>query len=214
MIDRDFRLVAILRGIRTAETEAVVTALIESGFRAIEIPLNSPDPMNSIAAAVRCAERLAPGECRIGAGTVLTPQEVAEVKAAGGTLIVSPDANPEVIRAARGAGMVCLPGVFTPTEAHAALRAGASGLKFFPASQLGAAGIKAIRAILPQGTEIYAVGGVGPADFDEYLAAGVRGFGLGSNLYKPGASAEDVRAKAQEAISAMARTGSDLHSAT
>ncbi len=207
MIDRDFRLVAILRGIRTAETEGIVTALIEEGFRAIEIPLNSPDPMNSIAAAVRCAERLAPGQCRIGAGTVLSRQDVAGVKAAGGNLIVSPDANPEVIGAARDAGMVCLPGVFTPTEAHAALRAGASGLKFFPASLLGAAGIKAIATILPQGTEIYAVGGVGPDDFADYLAAGVRGFGLGSNLYKPGATAEEVRGKAQQAIRAMARAG-------
>lgn len=198
------KLIAILRGITTAEVPAIVECLLETGFRAIEIPLNSPDPIPSIAAAVASAEAAYPGVCLIGAGTVLTTDDVAAVAGVGGNLIVSPNANPDVIRATIEKDMVSLPGVFTPTEAHLALAAGASGLKFFPASLLGAEGIKAIRTILPPDTAICAVGGITPTDFAAYQAAGVSGFGLGSDLYKPGMSADDVRRRADAAIRAFA----------
>lgn len=191
-------LVAILRGIAPHEAEAVVAVLIEEGFEAIEIPLNSPEPFRSIATAVT----LAPAQVLIGAGTVLETADVDRLAEIGGRLMVSPNVEPEVIRRAGTHGMVTMPGVLTPTEAFTALRAGASGLKFFPASLLGPAGIGAIRAVLPAGTEIGAVGGVADKDFAAYAAAGIRTFGLGSSLYKPGFSAAEVRAKARAAIAA------------
>ncbi|MFV0474567.1 MAG: 2-dehydro-3-deoxy-6-phosphogalactonate aldolase [Pikeienuella sp.] len=202
-VDREQRLVAILRGVTPEETPAVVERLIDEGFRAIEIPLNSPDPFRSIALAVELAEKRAPGACLIGAGTVLTAAEVAKVAACGAKLIVSPNCDSAVIGAARDMGMTCLPGIFTPTEAFAALKAGASGLKFFPASLLGASGIAAIRAVLPPDVRLYAVGGVGPADFAAYRKAGVFGFGLGGALYRPGATAEEVGAVARAAVAAL-----------
>ncbi len=191
-------LVAILRGLTSNEAEAVVGALIEEGFEAIEIPLTSPEPFRSIEAAAR----LAPAGVWIGAGTVLDTAAVDRLAAAGGRLMVSPNVDPEVIGRASGHGMVTMPGVLTPTEALAAVKAGASGLKFFPANLLGPAIIQAIAVILPPGTVIGAVGGVGEADFAAYGAAGIRTFGLGSSLYRPGAEAAEVRRKAKAVIAA------------
>lgn len=201
--DTTHRLVAILRGVTPDEVGGIVEALLDIGFCAIEIPLNSPDPFTSIGRAAEIAEARAPGACLIGAGTVLRPDEVAEVAARGGNLIVSPNADAAVIGAASAAGMTCLPGVFTPTEAFQALAAGASGLKFFPASQLGPKGVGAIRTVLPKGTRVYAVGGVGPDDFADYLKVGVFGFGLGSVLFKPGMSAGNVAEAARAAMAAI-----------
>ena len=196
--DMRYPLVAILRGLRPEETEAVVGGLIEAGFTAIEIPLNSPEPFRSI----EIAARLAPAGCLIGAGTVLTVGDVERLDAAGGKLMVSPNVEPEVIRTAASRGMVTLPGVFTPSEAPAAAGAGATGLKFFPASVLGPSGINAIRAVLPKDLLIAAVGGVSEANFADYVAAGISAFGLGSSLYKPGMTAEDVADRAKLTIEA------------
>lgn len=189
-------LIAILRGLRPEEAADVTGALIDNGFTAIEIPLNSPDPFRSI----EIAARLAPESCLIGAGTVLTVEDVASLDAAGGKLMVSPNADAEVITAARQRSMVTMPGVFTPTEALVAAKAGATGLKFFPASVLGPAGINAIRTILPQDLVIAAVGGVSDANFSDYTSAGITAFGLGSSLYKPGMSAADVATRARATI--------------
>ena len=202
--DTEHRLIAILRGITPYETEAVVRVLLQAGLRAIEIPMNSPEPIQSIEIAVRTAERFADQECRIGAGTVLTTDEVKRVESVGGNLIVSPNVNSQVIAAARAAGCLSIPGVFTPTEAHLALESGADGLKFFPAALLGAAGIRAMRAILPDTTRLYAVGGIGREDFAAYCQAGVTGFGLGSSLYRPGDGPDQIRARAGEIIAAFA----------
>ncbi|KKX29305.1 2-dehydro-3-deoxy-6-phosphogalactonate aldolase [Rhizobium sp. LC145] len=193
-----YPLVAILRGLKPEETEAVVGGLIETGFTAIEIPLNSPEPFKSI----EIAAKLAPADCLIGAGTVLTVEDVASLDAAGGKLMVSPNVEPDVIRTAAAKGMVTLPGVFTPTEALAAAKAGATGLKFFPASVLGPSGITAIRAVLPKDLVIAAVGGVSDENFSDYIKAGISAFGLGSSLYKPGMSAEEVVKRAKATLAA------------
>lgn len=193
-----YPLIAILRGLKPEETESVVGALIETGFTAIEIPLNSPDPFRSIETAVR----MAPADCLIGAGTVLTTAQVEQLGDVGGRLMVSPNVEPAVIRLAAAKGMVTMPGVFTPTEALAAAAAGASGLKFFPASVLGPSGIAAIRAVLPGDLEMAAVGGVSETNFADYAKIGVRSFGLGSSLYKPGMSAADVRQRAVATLAA------------
>ncbi|HWT63540.1 MAG TPA: 2-dehydro-3-deoxy-6-phosphogalactonate aldolase [Ochrobactrum sp.] len=193
-----YPLVAILRGIRPEETEAIVAALIETGFEAIEIPLNSPEPFVSIEKAAK----LAPANVLIGAGTVLSVENVDRLNDVGGRLLVSPNVEPEVIRRAGVHGMVTMPGVFTPTEAFAAIHAGASALKFFPASVLGADGIKAICAVLPKDIPVGAVGGVSETDFATYRAAGVSCFGLGSSLYKAGFTAADVRERARRAVEA------------
>ncbi|WCJ62999.1 2-dehydro-3-deoxy-6-phosphogalactonate aldolase [Agrobacterium tumefaciens] len=187
-----YPLIAILRGLKPEETEGVVGALIETGFRAIEIPLNSPDPFRSIEIAVR----MAPADCLIGAGTVLSVDDVASLDAAGGKLMVSPNADAEVITAAREKGMVTMPGVLTPTEALVAAKAGATGLKFFPASIIGPSGINAIRTILPKELTIAAVGGVSDKNFSDYTSAGILAFGLGTSLYKPGMTAAEVRERA------------------
>ncbi|MBB4143052.1 2-dehydro-3-deoxy-6-phosphogalactonate aldolase [Rhizobium rhizoryzae] len=194
-------LVAILRGLKPEETQAVVGGLIETGFTAIEIPLNSPDPFRSI----EIAAKMAPADCLIGAGTVLTVGDVQSLESAGGRLMVSPNVEPEVISLAAAKGMVTLPGCFTATEALAAAKAGATGLKFFPASVLGPSGINAIRAVLPKDLLIAAVGGVSDTNFAEYVKGGITAFGLGSSLYKPGMSAEDVIAKARITIEAYDR---------
>lgn len=194
-------LVAILRGLKPEETQAVVGGLIETGFTAIEIPLNSPDPFRSI----EIAAKMAPADCLIGAGTVLTVEDVQSLENAGGRLMVSPNVEPEVISLAAAKGMVTLPGCFTATEALAAAKAGATGLKFFPASVLGPSGINAIRAVLPKDLLIAAVGGVSDTNFAEYVKGGITAFGLGSSLYKPGMSAEDVIAKARITIEAYDR---------
>jgi 2-dehydro-3-deoxyphosphogalactonate aldolase len=193
-----YPLVAILRGIRPEETDGIVTALLESGLRAIEIPLNSPDAFRSI----EIAAKLAPADALIGAGTVLTVEDVAKLDAAGGRLMVSPNVDVDVITAAREKGMLTMPGVLTPTEALLALKAGATGLKFFPASVLGPSGISAIRAILPKDTLVAAVGGVSDKNFTDYTSIGVTAFGLGTSLYKPGMTADDVRQRAVTTVKA------------
>lgn len=191
-------LVAILRGIKPEETQASVSVLIEAGFTAIEIPLNSPDPFRSIETAVR----LAPASVLIGAGTVLTAEAVERLHDVGGRLMVSPNVDPEVIARAASHGMVTMPGVFTATEALLAAKAGASSLKFFPASVLGASGITAIRAVLPPQPMIAAVGGVSDKNFAEYVNAGIFAFGLGSSLYKPGMTAAEIAQRARASVEA------------
>jgi 2-dehydro-3-deoxyphosphogalactonate aldolase len=194
-------LIAILRGITTAEVVDICEALVAAGIDMIEVPLNSPDALRSIAIAVRASARIA----AVGAGTVLTPEEAGAVGDAGGSFVVSPDANPAVIEATRARGMASYPGVFSPTEAFTAIRAGATGLKFFPAEVLGPAGIRAMKAVLPAEIPLYAVGGANPDNFAEYLAAGCTGFGLGSYIYKPGRTAADVAARAGAAVAAYDR---------
>jgi 2-dehydro-3-deoxyphosphogalactonate aldolase len=191
-------LVAILRGVRPDEVLPIGNALVEAGFEAIEVPLNSPQPFDSIALL---AKHL-PSGVLVGAGTVLDAADVTAVHDAGGRLIVSPNFDPAVLRRAGELAMVTLPGVFSPTEALGALRAGASALKFFPANALGASGIGAIAAILPRGAVFGAVGGVSDQDFPAYLRAGARLFGLGSSLYKPGSTAAEVAEHAGRAIAA------------
>jgi 2-dehydro-3-deoxyphosphogalactonate aldolase len=191
-------LVAILRGVQPNEIEGIAAALIEEGFEAVEIPLSSPDPFTSI----ETAAKIAPGSVLIGAGTVLTEADVDRLNDSGGRLFISPNVNPPVIVRAATHGMVTMPGIFTPTEALAAVAAGASGLKFFPASVLGPSGIKAIRAVLPPEIEVGAVGGVSEKDFAAYAATGIRTFGMGSSLYAPGMDASEVRKRAKATITA------------
>jgi len=191
-------LVAILRGIRPDEVEAVAAALVAAGFEAIEVPLNSPEPFRSIE---RLARRFG-AEALVGAGTLLDPEDAGRLRDAGGRLMVSPNLDEAVLRRAAALGLVTLPGVFTATEALAAVRIGASALKVFPASVLGPAGLAALRAVLPEGTVMGAVGGVSEADFPAYAAAGFRCFGLGSSLYAPGDPPETVAAKAHAVIAA------------
>jgi 2-dehydro-3-deoxyphosphogalactonate aldolase len=174
-------LIAILRGLapdRAVETGAV---LVEAGIGSIEVPLNSPEPLKSIAAL----QAALGGRASVGAGTVLTPEEVRAVAATGASFIVSPNCDPRVIERTKQLGLGSYPGVFTPTEAFAALAAGADALKIFPAAMMGTAGLTGLRAVLPAGTSVYAVGGVGPADFAAWSAAGADGFGLGSSLFRP-----------------------------
>ncbi len=196
--DMRYPLVAILRGLRPDEAAGVVGGLLEIGFTAIEIPLNSPEPFKSI----EMAAKMAPEQCLIGAGTVLTVDDIEQLASAGGRLMVSPNVEPEVIKAAAARGMVTLPGVFTPTEALAAARAGATGLKFFPANILGPSGITAIRAVLPKDLLIAAVGGVSETNFADYTKAGITAFGLGSGLYKPGMTASEVVDRGRKAMTA------------
>ena len=191
-------LVAILRGIRPEEAVEFGQVLVESGFDALEVPLNSPEPLDSIG---RLAAAL-PGHVLLGAGTVLTGERVVAVYEAGARLLISPNFNPEVVTAAGRLGLPSMPGVFTPSEAFAALAAGASALKFFPASVVGAEGIAAMRAVLPRGTVLGAVGGVSEASFAAYAKAGVTVFGLGSSLYQPGFTAAELRRRALAAVAA------------
>ena len=185
-------LVAVLRGITPSEIDAVAAALTEHGFRILEVPLNSPAPYDSIA---RLAEVY--GErCLTGAGTVLEVADVGRVADAGGRLIVMPHADIAVVREAKRRGLVCLPGVATPTEAFAALAAGADGLKMFPAEQLSPATLKAWRAVLPTDALVFPVGGIRPDNMASYWNNGADGFGTGSNLYRPGASIDAVRGAA------------------
>ena len=192
-------LVAILRGIKPEEVAPVGAALIDAGFAIIEVPLNSPDPLTSIARLAHQFGDLA----LIGAGTVLTPTQVNDVNAAGGRLIVMPHADTEVIRAAKAARMAALPGFQTPTEAFAAFHAGADGLKLFPAEAATPAILKAMKAVLPPELPILPVGGITPERMDAYFQVGASGFGLGSALYKPGDSADQVAAAARKFIAAL-----------
>ena len=194
-------LVAILRGVKPDEALGIVSALLEADMTAIEIPLNSPEPFRSI----EIAAKRAPADVLIGAGTVLTTGDVDRLRDAGGRLMVSPNVDVDVLARARHHAMITMPGVFSPTEALLAARAGASSLKFFPASVLGASGISAIRAVLPPDVMLAAVGGVSDQNFAEYVKAGIRAFGLGSSLYKPGMTAADVAVRAKVTIEAYDR---------
>ena len=191
-------LIGILRGVAPDEVLEIAKAVLAAGITHIEVPLNSPNPLESIRLL---AEAL--GEhAVIGAGTVLTPDQVRDVHAAGGRLIVSPNCRPAVIAETHRLGMASWPGIVTPSEAFDALEAGATGLKLFPAVQVGLEGMKAVRAVLPTGTLLYAVGGVGIDNFAEWRAAGVDGAGLGSALYKPGQNAAQVGKQAQALVDA------------
>jgi len=174
---------------------------VSSGWNLIEVPLNSPDPLLSIAALTK-----AHPDALVGAGTVLTPRQVRQVHDAGGQLVVAPNFNAEVVREAALLGMVCLPGVFTATEAFAALDAGAAGLKLFPAEMIPPAAVKALRAVLPRETLLLPVGGISTANMAAYRAAGASGFGIGSALYKPGLAAADVKRNALDFMAACAGT--------
>jgi len=190
---RALPLIAILRGIKPIEAEPVAVALHAAGFRFLEVPLNSPDPFDSIARM----RRALPSDALVGAGTVLRADDIERVQAAGGELVVMPHGDQAVIRAGKAAGLVCVPGAMTPTEAFAALDAGADALKLFPAELISPRVVKAMRAVLPKAVHLFAVGGITPDTMAEYVRAGATGFGLGSALYNPGASADLVGAQAR-----------------
>jgi 2-dehydro-3-deoxyphosphogalactonate aldolase len=192
-------LVAIIRGVRPEEAIDIGDALFGAGIRIIEVPLNSPDPLASIERlAARFGERVL-----VGAGTVLKAEDVGRVRDAGGRIIVSPDTNAEVIAAAAAAGMVSSPGYFTPSEALAAIRAGATALKLFPAEAATPAVLRAQLAVIPREVPILAVGGIKPDDMRSWLDAGASGFGLGGGLYRPGQSAEETLAKARAYVAGL-----------
>ncbi|WP_328394535.1 2-dehydro-3-deoxy-6-phosphogalactonate aldolase [Nocardia sp. NBC_00416] len=195
-------LIAILRGITPAEVVAVGAALVEEGVHAIEVPLNSPDPYHSIELLATHFGKL----CPIGAGTVLSADDAARARSAGADLIVSPDTNIEVIAAALALGMRPYPGVATPTEAFGAVRAGARSLKLFPSGALGISGMRAVRAVLPDDVELLPVGGVDESNLGDWLAAGAGGAGLGTSLYRPGDTADQVRVRARRLSNIWAAT--------
>lgn len=198
-IFRKLPLIAILRGITPAEAPSIGDALVNVGFGMLEVPLNSPDPLVSINLLAHQHP-----DALVGAGTVLTPAQVREVHAVGGELIVSPNFDEDVVREAVRLGLVCLPGVMTPTEAFAALAAGAHGLKLFPAELASPAVAKALLAVLPAGTLLLPVGGITPGNMATWRAAGAQGFGIGGSLYKSGKSAAAVRHDASELIASYA----------
>ena len=191
-------MVAILRGLTPQRAPEIGAALVAAGFRSIEVPLNSPDPFETISLLAR-----AHPDCLIGAGTVLTPEEVDRVHAAGGRLVVSPNCDPEVIRRAGSLGMRMMPGIGTATEAFAALRAGATELKLFPASTYGAGHLRALKSVLPAHVKVYPVGGVGSQDIAGWLASGADGFGFGGELFKPAYTLADVATRAKGMFEAL-----------
>ena len=191
-------IIGIFRGIKPDECEAIVRGVIDAGITTIEVPLNSPQPFDSIARLVAAFGEKA----IIGAGTVLKDTEVRDAAKAGSRIIVSPNYNEGVVRETKKLGLESWPGVLTPSECFAALNAGADGLKLFPCSVLGPAGVLAMRAVLPPKVRLYAVGGAGPKNFKEWRAAGIDGFGIGSALYKPGDSAATVAKAAREIVAA------------
>lgn len=191
-------IIAILRGITPEEAAPVCEALLEAGLTTIEIPLNSPRPLQSIELLAKTFGSVA----TIGAGTVLTAREVRDVANAGGKIVVSPSFDAEVVGETKLLKMASWPGVLTPSECFAALKAGADGLKIFPCSVVGPAGVKAVRAVLPPQTALYAVGGAGPANFAEWFKAGITGFGIGTALYQPGNSLPQLKKAAQEIVRA------------
>ena len=189
-------IVAILRGITPPEAVATAQSLIANGITLIEVPLNSPDAFDSIARMIDAVGT----QAEIGAGTVLRPAEVTQLAAIGGKLVVSPNCNPDVIRATRQAGLASYPGVMTPSEAFAALDAGATALKLFPGELIGPTGLKAMRAVLPAGTDCYAVGGVNADTMRDWIAAGAAGIGVGTGIFRPGDSPETVGARAADLV--------------
>ena len=196
-------LIAILRGIAPTEAVAATRVLIQAGFTSIEVPLNSPSPLASIAAMTKEFGDAA----HFGAGTVMSVAEVEKVAQAGGKFIVSPHCDADIIRTTKAAGLMSLPGVFTPSEAITALQAGADALKLFPAALLGAAGIRALREVLPAQTILYAVGGVSVDNIDNWKKSGINGFGIGGSLYKTGDSADTVALRAKAIVAAYDRSG-------
>jgi 2-dehydro-3-deoxyphosphogalactonate aldolase len=191
-------LIAILRGLTPAEALPVGQALIDSGFRCLEVPLNSPDPFASIAILAKAFGDIA----LVGAGTVRTVEQVTQVADAGGRIVISPNTDIAVIRATKAAGLVSLPAFLTPSEAFAAINAGADALKLFPAEAASPAMLKAVRAVLPPGFAIYPVGGIDPDAMPAYRVAGAAGFGIGSSLYAPGRDAAEVARRARELVAA------------
>lgn len=191
-------LVAILRGLEPDEAVAVGEAIVAAGFVCLEVPLNSPEPLESIRRLRQALDERA----LVGAGTVLTAAAAREVAEAGGQIIISPNTNPDVIHAAKELGLLSMPGFFTPSEAFTALDAGADVLKLFPAEVAGPAGLKAVRAVLPAGTRVYAVGGVDPGGVAGWRKVGASGFGIGSALFRPGVSAEQAGASAAAFVAA------------
>ncbi|MEP3055718.1 2-dehydro-3-deoxy-6-phosphogalactonate aldolase [Ascidiaceihabitans sp.] len=190
-------LIAILRGITPPDAVAVTQAILDAGITTIEVPMNSPNALQSISKMVHAF-----GDVTIGAGTVLDCAQVQAVHDAGGTLIVSPNCDTDVIAKTKTLNMQSWPGIFTPTEAFAALKAGADGLKLFPGNMAGPLGLQALRAVLPPSTQVYAVGGAGPDNFGTWMKASADGFGIGSAIYKPGMSAQDVSTQAQAIVAA------------
>ncbi len=191
-------LIAILRGVKPDEAAAIAEALVATGINKIEVPLNSPQPFDSI----QNIQNAVGADGLVGAGTVLSVADVARLNAMGAKLVVSPNCNPEVIRATKAAGMLSYPGVLTPTECFAALDAGADGLKLFPAALLGVGGVAALRAVLPKATQVYAVGGAGAENLQQWFAVGCDGFGIGSALFKPGDAAATVARRAAALVNA------------
>ena len=193
-------LVAILRGLRPHDAAAIGGALFEAGFKLLEVPLNRPGALESIAILAQ----LAPAGALVGGGTMLSVAHVDAVHAAGGRLMVAPNCNAQVIRHAAGLGMLCAPGVATPTEAFDALEAGADALKIFPAEMVGRAGLKAMGTVLPEGTLLWPVGGITPDAIAPWCAAGATGFGIGSQLFAPGVNAGQVALRARRFVDAWA----------
>jgi 2-dehydro-3-deoxyphosphogalactonate aldolase len=192
-------IIAILRGVKPEEVLGIADAILQAGIEKIEVPLNSPSPLISIEALAKAYG----ADALIGAGTVLTCQEVTQVDQAGGRLVVSPNCDVEVISTAVATGLQSWPGIFTPSEALTALKAGATGLKLFPGDMAQPRGLKAMRAILPAGTQVYAVGGAQPDNFSDWIAASADGFGLGSAIYKPGDTPQIVQQKARAIVAAF-----------